>query len=82
MSTDWKATAARVQAERESKIPAEWRIPQAELDAAGDHGGLKLIESKLNARELEITGWTASEAAKVGLLRCPHRSTCLPEECR
>lgn len=74
MASNWEAIAQKAQSERDAKIPAEWKIPQGEIDAAGDFGGLKLIESKLSPRELEITSMTAAQALKV----CgrAHRRTC------
>jgi hypothetical protein len=62
---DWQTIAARVQKERASKIPKEWQLTAAELEACGDYGGLKLIESKLDAKELEITGMSATQVLKV-----------------
>lgn len=60
----WEEVAAKAQADRDAKIPAEWRLTQAELDACGDFGGIKLIESKLSPEELAITSLTATEALK------------------
>ncbi|KAI9014268.1 amidase signature domain-containing protein [Hyaloraphidium curvatum] len=61
---DWKVVAERTRADRDSRIPAEWKLTKEELDTCGKHGGLKLIESKLSERELELTRLTASEAVR------------------
>ncbi|KAI9011802.1 general amidase [Hyaloraphidium curvatum] len=58
----WQDVAAKASAARLAAIPAEWRLADAEIDAAGDHGGLALIESKLSEEERRITALTASEA--------------------
>jgi len=60
----WKYIAAQKQAERQSKIPAEWRIPADSLPSPGD----KFVQDYpktsglFTVRELQLTEATASEA--------------------
>jgi len=56
--------AAEVRARREASIPQEWRLSQQEVAASGPLDVIATIEGKLDKREREITGWTATEAAK------------------
>lgn len=59
--SSWQETAASVKAEQAAKIPAEWRLTEEEIKRAGDLNGLRLIESKLSARERELTNATGVE---------------------
>jgi hypothetical protein len=62
MPAKWEQIAKKAQETRDAGIPAEWRLTTAEIEACDNWSGLKLIESKLSAEELAITGLTATEA--------------------
>jgi hypothetical protein len=62
MPAKWDEIAKKAQCDRDAGIPEEWRLTQAEIEGCDNWSGMKLIESKLSAEELVITGLTATQA--------------------
>lgn len=60
----WSTVAASTRAKRDAQIPVAWRVPETEIASLNPLHGIPFIESRLTARELEITNWTATEALK------------------
>lgn len=54
---DWQAVVARKRAERQSRLPARWLIPQHEIpEASADVTGLCEKNGWMDWKELQITG--------------------------
>lgn len=62
MSAKWEAIAARKRAERDSKIPIDWRLDTIVPETVADVTHLPFSSGILSAKELDITGnYTAQE---------------------
>ncbi|KXS10438.1 amidase [Gonapodya prolifera JEL478] len=66
MSEDWRTFVKKVQHDyRDSRIPAEWKIPEQVLAEATDLDVIHRIPTHLSSREIEITGKTAAELVRL-----------------